>query len=72
MLLQVTIGILLMIQPRLQPFAAMEANIVETCSLVMLLILSTFNVAASARVTGAYRFALAPSRNLCDLSCRSM
>jgi hypothetical protein len=41
-----------MVQPRLQPFAATQANLVEATTLIVLLVLSSFNVASQARVTG--------------------
>jgi hypothetical protein len=52
MMLQIMIGVMLMSQSIVKPFAAREANIVETSSLLMLLILSSFNLVSSARVSG--------------------
>jgi hypothetical protein len=51
-LLQILIGLLLTIHLLGRPFASMEANVVEGVSLLSLLIIASFNVAAAARVTG--------------------
>jgi hypothetical protein len=42
--------IMLISQLLIRPFAAMEANIVEICSILVLLILSSFNIASSSQV----------------------
>jgi hypothetical protein len=52
MILQMIIGILVFLHPLLQPFQSIEANIIETITLLSLMALATFNVASSSRVSG--------------------
>jgi hypothetical protein len=40
------------LQPLIQPYLAAEANAVELCSLVILSLLSSFNVASLSRISG--------------------
>jgi hypothetical protein len=62
--------IMLISQLLIRPFAAMEANIVEICSILVLLILSSFNIASSSRVSGwLCPFPPAHSLSLVNMVC---